>query len=110
MVPLSKYNISKIKVILWYFKQEYVYRPIALRTAASGIFELCLSKILENHLRTQHHEIKHELICVFLSLRHGVMLSILFMFTCTLYHESLCNILRNINPVNVIQQKLLRLP
>ena len=24
MVPLSKYNISKIKVILWYFKQEYV--------------------------------------------------------------------------------------
>ena len=24
MVPLSKYNVLKIKVIFWYFKQEYV--------------------------------------------------------------------------------------
>ena len=26
MVPLSKYNVLKIKVIYWYFKQEYVKR------------------------------------------------------------------------------------
>ena len=24
MVPLSKYNVLKINVIYWYFKQEYV--------------------------------------------------------------------------------------
>ena len=24
IVPLSKYNVLKIKVIFWYFKQEYV--------------------------------------------------------------------------------------
>ena len=29
MVPLSKYNVLKIKVIFWYFKQEYVHRRIA---------------------------------------------------------------------------------
>ena len=25
LVPLSKYNILKIKVIFWYFKRKYVY-------------------------------------------------------------------------------------
>ena len=40
LVPLSKYNILKIKVIFWYFKRKYVY----------NILESEIIKLMESHV------------------------------------------------------------
>ena len=55
LVPLSKYNILKIKVIFWYFKRKYVFWYIHIYFMKASLRFLMDNQIGNEHYYSPHY-------------------------------------------------------